>query len=160
MTASPSDTPWYGDYMPDPKPTASPSASAGEILACPWCGPDGAAECGYADMGMSRFAVECRKCLAEGPTLADRVAAISAWNAVAALRGRVGDLEMMLRHSLAELRDNHAAYVLWSKDENAWKFGTSGDDGRGYSLALADDGTGLPILTDAARRALGENSGG
>lgn len=62
---------------------------------------------------------------------------------LAALRARVEDLELIARHAL---RTSPNDYRL---SDGTWRFA----DSRGV-VRLPDDGTGLPLLTAEARRAL------
>jgi hypothetical protein len=80
----------------------------------------------------------------------------SACAELAALRARAEDLELMLRHNLAGQRLSYSSDAKWLMAHDTAAIGNSAGKALGYSWVyrLADDGTGLPILTPEARVAL------
>lgn len=85
---------------------------------------------------------------------AHRLEALHAENE--ALKRRCADLELVLRDTLCY-------GSLWRKKGKSWAYGGMTDEDGAVSpsrFTIADDGTGLPALTDEARAALAKGGAG
>lgn len=112
-------------------------------LPCPFCNESD------ARLRHGPRQIECRRCGMEGPTASADGHAVEKWNRVASLRARAEDLELMLRATLDE-----RAFIDFNTSQGWWLVFRTRDVTRPLKIVVPDDGTGLPLLNDAARAAL------